>query len=222
ISQGSFKGSPQARALAAQAILGQMGAITGATVDGARAQNDAALAGQGYQAEAEEGAATRTQRASEANADLANSYDARDRNTADQREERLARRPDVTVAADGSMGVVGADGTFRPVTSADGTTVRAPQAPRATGELTQGERLKALTELRAAAAGLGAPSSDSPERISYDKRLSDLDAQIAEVMGGGSTAPTPEAVAMLKANPNAAAEFDAVFGPGASAQYLRN
>lgn len=218
ISQGGFKGSPQARAMAGQAILGQMGAITGATIDGARDQNDAALAGQGDQAAAEEGAAARAQRASEVNADLTNSYDARDRNTADQREERLARRPDVTVAADGSMGVVGADGTFRPVTGADGNVVRAPQAPKQTGELTEGDRLKSYDERYKAIAG---DVTATPEAKAQALAALDADPLYAGLRGG-SAAPPAEAIAALRANPAAAAQFDEVFGPGASAQYLGN
>lgn len=192
ISQGSFKGSPKARATVAQALLSQMGAITDATTRGAAAQNDAALQGQRIEGSAVEGDAGRAQRASEVNAELTNSYDARADQANLQREERLARRPDVTVAADGAMGMVGADGIFKPVTGTDGKAVRAPQAPRQTGELSQGERLKALTDLRTAAVGLAAPEAGSPERQTYDARLAELDGQIAEIMGGGSAGPTFE------------------------------
>lgn len=143
MGSASLKGSPSARAAVAQAILGQEGAQRDERMQTLRTQDQADLAAMQGNATAAEGDANRQMEASRTNAQLADSAAGRENSL---EISRLARRPEVSVSADGSMGIIAPDGTWRPVTGADGAAVRAPQAPRQTGELTDGERLKSYTD----------------------------------------------------------------------------
>lgn len=143
MGSASLKGSPSGRAAVAQAILGEAGAQRDERMQTLRTQDQADLQAQQANAVSAEHAANRQLEASKVNAQLADSAAGRENSL---EMARLARRPDVSVSADGTMGVIGADGNWRPVTGPDGAAVRAPQAPRQTGELTDGERLKSYTE----------------------------------------------------------------------------
>ncbi|WP_243350897.1 hypothetical protein [Stenotrophomonas acidaminiphila] len=143
MGSASLKGSPSGRAAVAQAILGEAGAQRDERMQTLRTQDQADLQALQANAVSAEHAANRQLEASKANAQLADSAAGRENNL---EMARLARRPEVSVSADGTMGVIGADGSWRPVTGADGAAVRAPQAPRQTGELTDGDRLKSYTE----------------------------------------------------------------------------
>lgn len=143
MGSASLKGSPSGRAAVAQAILGEAGAQRDERMQTLRTQDQADLQALQANAVSAEHAANRELETSKANAQLADSAAGRENNL---EMARLARRPEVSVSADGTMGVIGADGSWRPVTGADGAAVRAPQAPRQTGELTDGDRLKSYTE----------------------------------------------------------------------------
>lgn len=171
----SLRGSPGQRAAVAQAILGEAGARQDERMQTVRTQDQADLAASDQAARAQEAYAGRDLSAQQFNAGMQ-----------DARQERLARRPEVTVAADGSMGIVGSDASFRPVTGADGSAVRAPMAPRQTGELTDAERLKSYdARYNAIIGGVG------DEKVKKDQ----LDALNSDPMYAslrGTTAPTLE------------------------------
>jgi len=143
MGSSSLKGSPSGRAAVAQAILGEAGAQRDERMQALRTQDQADLTNVQANAVSAENAANRQFEASRVNAQLMDSAAGR---ATSLETARLARRPEVSVAADGSMGVISQDGAWRPVTGTDGSTIRAPQAPRQTGELTDGERLKSYTE----------------------------------------------------------------------------
>jgi hypothetical protein len=182
----SFKGSPSARAAVAQAILGEANArqeeragalATGDRADLAAVDNAARIANEN---------ADRDLAAQQTNAEL---VERRADRSAQQEEQRLARRPDVTVSADGAMGIVSGEGRFTPVTDASGRTVRAPQArPTATTQASPDAALKALVDQRAAVAGLAPPEEGTDERTAYDARLAAIDGQIAQLLPGGASA----------------------------------
>ena len=185
----SLRGSPTLRKAATDQIMGEV-TMADAERQSALATGDQAdLAAINHQATANEGYATRQLEAQKAN--LASADSAADREV--KREEfRIARKPTVTNSEDGTMGIVSNEGGWTPITSADGKTVRGQQSAHETGELTEAERLKALTELRVGAAGYG-PPDNADERISYDERLAKIDGQIETLMNGGSAgAPSYE------------------------------
>ncbi|HFF6007025.1 TPA: hypothetical protein ACGCGV_004724 [Stenotrophomonas maltophilia] len=143
MGSASLKGSPSGRAAVAQAILGEAGARQAERASALRTQDEADLAAGQVNAVAAQGDANRALQAGQFNAQMQDNAANRQ---ASLETARIARRPEISVAADGSMGVVGSDGGWRPVTGADGQNVRAAQAPRQTGELTDADRLKSYTE----------------------------------------------------------------------------
>lgn len=143
MGSASLKGSPSGRAAVAQAILGEAGARQAERASALRTQDEADLAAGQANAVAAQGDANRALQAGQFNAQMQDNAANRQ---ASLETARIARRPEISVAADGSMGVVGGDGSWRPVTGADGKNVRAAQAPRQTGELTDADRLKSYTD----------------------------------------------------------------------------
>ncbi|HID7840612.1 TPA: hypothetical protein ACXIC2_001881 [Stenotrophomonas maltophilia] len=143
MGSASLKGSPSGRAAVAQAILGEAGARQAERASALRTQDEADLAAGRANAVAAQGDANRALQAGQLNAQMQDNAANRQ---ASLETARIARRPEISVAADGSMGVVGGDGSWRPVTGADGQNVRAAQAPRQTGELTDADRLKSYTD----------------------------------------------------------------------------
>ncbi|QGM05120.1 hypothetical protein [Stenotrophomonas maltophilia] len=143
MGSASLKGSPSGRAAVAQAILGEAGARQAERASALRTQDEADLAAGQVNAVAAQGDANRALQAGQFNAQIQDNAANRQ---ASLETARIARRPEISVAADGSMGVVGGDGSWRAVTGADGKNVRAAQAPRQTGELTDAERLKSYTD----------------------------------------------------------------------------
>ncbi len=143
MGSASLKGSPSGRAAVAQAILGEAGARQAERASALRTQDEADLAAGQVNAVAAQGDANRALQAGQFNAQMQDNAANRQ---ASLETARIARRPEISVAADGSMGVVGSDGGWRPVTGADGQNVRAAQAPRQTGELTDADRLKSYTD----------------------------------------------------------------------------
>lgn len=143
MGSASLKGSPSGRAAVAQAILGEAGARQAERASALRTQDEADLAAGQINAVAAQGDANRALQAGQFNAQMQDNAANRQ---ASLETARIARRPEISVAADGSMGVVGSDGGWRPVTGADGQSVRAAQAPRQTGELTDADRLKSYTD----------------------------------------------------------------------------
>ncbi|WP_282265633.1 hypothetical protein [Stenotrophomonas sp. PS02298] len=216
MGSASLKGSPSSRAAVAQAILGEAGAQRDERMQTLRTQDQADLTSLQANAVSAENAANRQLEASKVNAQLADNAAGRDTSL---EISRLARRPEVSVSADGSMGIIGPDGGWRPVTGADGAPVRAPQAPRQTGELTDGERLKSYTDRYNAI--VNDPSSDAEAKAASVAAL-DADPLYSSLRGANQPpAPPAEAVSALRANPNASQQFDEVFGQGAAARYLR-
>ena len=143
MGSASLKGSPSSRAAVAQAILGEAGARQAERASALRTQDEADLAAGQVNAVAAQGDANRALQAGQFNAQMQDNAANRQ---ASLETARIARRPEISVAADGSMGVVGSDGSWRPVTGADGKGVRAPQPPKQTGELTDADRLKSYTD----------------------------------------------------------------------------
>lgn len=143
MGSASLKGSPSGRAAVAQAILGEAGARQAERASALRTQDEADLAAGQVNAVAAQGDANRALQAGQFNAQMQDNAANRQ---ASLETARIARRPEISVAADGSMGVVGGDGSWRAVTGADGKNVRAAQAPRQTGELTDADRLKSYTD----------------------------------------------------------------------------
>lgn len=143
LMSSSLKGSPSARAAVAQAILGEAGARQEERATALAAGDRADLAAVDNAARLASANADRDLSAQQTNAEL---VEQRADRAAQREDQRLARRPEVTVSADGSMGIVSNEGRFTPVTDAGGRTVRAPQAPRQTGAATQGELLKSYTD----------------------------------------------------------------------------
>lgn len=143
MGSASLKGSPSGRAAVAQAILGEAGARQAERASALRTQDEADLAAGQANAVAAQGDANRALQAAQTNVQMQDNAGNRQ---ASLETARIARRPEIQVAADGSMGVVGGDGSWRPVTGGDGQNVRAAQAPRQTGELTDADRLKSYTD----------------------------------------------------------------------------
>lgn len=81
------------------------------------------------------------------NADLANSAADRDNRL---EEARITRRLQPTMLEDGTIGQIGDNGTFTPITDAAGKPVRGAQSARQTGDLTASDLLKSYDTRRAA------------------------------------------------------------------------
>ncbi|MCD9029408.1 hypothetical protein LDO26_14530 [Luteimonas sp. BDR2-5] len=118
------KGSPQARRMAGEAILGQLGSMNAASAVGQQAESASIQAGQSGEAAANEAGARRQMEADAFNAD--DSY--RQRALATGAETRRAEltRPTLQTDADGNLLQVSGT-SAAPVTGANGSPVRMPQ-----------------------------------------------------------------------------------------------
>ncbi|CAM4283803.1 hypothetical protein STLA111740_09150 [Stenotrophomonas lactitubi] len=190
MGSASLKGSPSGRAAVAQAILGEAGARQGERASALRTQDEADLAAGQVNAVAAQGDANRALQSGQFNAQMQDNAASRQ---ASLETARIARRPEISVAADGSMGVVGGDGSWRAVTGADGQNVRAAQAPRQTGELTDADRLKSYTDRFNAISGNvtmdEAAKTAALSQLDADPLYAGLRPQEAAPVAGARKAP---------------------------------
>ena len=140
-----------------------------------------------------------------------------------RRDALAAEQSGVSQVLNGENGTVSLlrrDGTVQGVQNPDGTPFRAPVQDR--GQPTAADR---LTFLRERMSGLEKAISDAralnptADVSSFQAQLGALNKQ-ADGLLNGPQQPTAAQVAALKANPDKAADFDAMFGPGAAARIL--
>lgn len=140
-----------------------------------------------------------------------------------RRDELAAEQSGVSQVLNGENGTVSLlrrDGTVQGVQNPDGTPFRTPVQDR--GQPTAADR---LTFLRERMSGLEKAISDiralnpTADVSSFQAQLDALNKQ-AQALLSGPAQPTAAQVAALKANPDKAADFDAMFGPGAAARIL--
>lgn len=215
ISQGygSNKGSPQARRMAGEAILGQLGARNEASATGQAGAN--ATLQQGAQGEgvANESAAQRRLDADQFNVTSAQ--------TTAQRLAEQQRPSQVIRDISGQTSVLRNDGTASTLRNEEGNPILTPAPTTKLDTVTADTQYKTLADRLTTIEQFGRPS-DPAAAAEYDRATSALQAQMQQLAGTAPRAgqPPAEAIAELKANPNAAADFDAVFGEGAAATYL--
>ena len=112
-------------------------------------------------------------------------------------------------------------GTATAVTDENGNPIRAPETAKQSGALTPQDLLKAYTAEREAIAGSLGTAEDKAAALA----ALDANPLYAPLTGQGTApaaAPPPAAIELLKSDPSQAANFDAIFGQGAAAQYLGN
>ena len=172
ISQGGFKGSPSARRMAGEAILGTIGQMNGATVAGASGASQAALAGQEDQVAGNENFARRRFDASKFNVEstLANQ-------ALDAKARTPYERQPIVRGLDGSTNVLRVDGTLTKLSNQDGTPFRLldPQQPTTVSPDTE---YKALTDELTALSQL--PTEESRARAA------EIRARMQELSGKGA------------------------------------
>lgn len=175
ISQGSFKGSPQARRMAGEAILGTIGQMNGLTAGGVAQANQAVLAGQDDQVAANENYAGRRFDASRFNVDTNEARDARD-----AVGTSFNRTLD---AEDGTTSVLANDGTLTALRNPDGTPFRQLPDPSRRTTVSPDAEFKALSEELTSLLEL--PSQGSTTRASQ------IQARMAELTGRAPPASRP-------------------------------
>lgn len=175
ISQGSFKGSPQARRMAGEAILGTIGQMNGLTAGGAAQANQAVLAGQDDQVAANENYAGRRFDASRFNVDTNEA-----RNARDAVGSSFNRTLD---AEDGTTSVLANNGTLTALKNPDGTSFRQLPDPSRRTTVSPDAEFKALNEELTSLLEL--PSQGSTTRASQ------IQARMAELTGRAPPASRP-------------------------------
>jgi len=222
-SQSSFfnRGRPSARALQAEAYLGQLSARNRASATGQDAANATLQAGAADEGAANETAAERQQRAAEFN--VGTQQSTLDREEAAAERELAARSParqELIRGADGRVAYLRQDGTAATVRDEEGQPVLTPGPQE--DRLSLQNLLESYNEQAAAvASGLGTPEEKRAqlEALRGDSLYQPLFARGGSAPGGAS-GPPQAAVDYLRANPAQAAAFDAKYGTGASARYL--
>jgi len=130
--------------------------------------------------------------------------------------------------ADGTIGLLGADGPVRPALGADGQPVRRAQ-PRSVEESTAHEKLvnenvKALLGMDE--NGTMPDPADPRKRVPVTaEQFQNATAAMREALARGNAAPAsagppPEAAQFLQQNPQYREQFDKKYGAGASARLL--
>lgn len=196
ISQGSFKGSPSARAAVARALLGQMDALTDATAAGQQGANRVLEQGAGNEAAANESFVRRRLDADRFNSSL--QVEQQERETRSQAPRRLLESPAGDVSALYDNGVV------QPLVTLSGSPYRrlgTSDASQVTGEAL----LKSYTDRLAA---IEQSTSTAEEKA----------AQIANVNADPLYAP-------LRARSKGSAPYPdgtRLTGPGGRAYVVRN
>lgn len=138
---------------------------------------------------------------------------------ADAQRDITINRPEYQLGADGTLASI-TNGRAAPVTGADGTPFR----PQITRPQDNGPLLSAYARERAAASQILDPAERAAalEAVDQNPIYAPLrGGGVPQTPAGGATPPA-EAIAQLRANPAAAAQFDEVFGQGAAARYLAN
>lgn len=196
ISQGSFRGSPSARAAAARAILGQMDALTDATAEGQRGANAALTQGATQEAAANESFVRRRLDTDQFNV---NTQERRLQNDAEN-----TAATEVLRSQDGTASALRRDGTLRRLTNEDGTPFRAANVTQQSG-ITADSLLKSYTDRVAAIEqGVGTPD----EKRAAVEALN-ADPLYASLRGGNRNGAPYEEGARLR-------------GPGGKTYIVRN
>ena len=158
----SVKGSPSTRAAIAQAILGEAGARQAERMLTLRTQDQAALDAQQANVAATEGNANRRFEADKFNVSAQDTRDYRR-----QMVEMESRRPlQIGQGADGGQGVIREDGSFTPITDANGAAVQLAPKDRT---LSPDALLKSYTEqVNAINSGIGTAEEKRAARAELD------------------------------------------------------
>lgn len=120
----------------------------------------------------------------------------------------------------GTVSLLRRDGTVQGVQNPDGTPLRSPALDR--GQLTAADRLTFLRErMKGLEDAIASARSVNPtaDVSTFQTQLDSLNKQSQSLLEGQKP-PTAAQVASLKANPDKAADFDALFGQGAAARIL--
>lgn len=196
ISQGSFKGSPSARAAVARALLGQMGALTDATVAGQRGANRVLEQGAGNEAAANESFVRRRLDADRFNSSM--QTEQHEREMRSRAPRRLLESPagDVSALYD--------NGVLQPLVTPSGSPYRrlgTSDASQVTGEAllkSYTDRLAAIEQSTSTAAEKAAQIAN----VNADPLYASLRA------GANGSAPYPDGTRLT--------------GPGGRAYVVRN
>ncbi|MGO1073567.1 hypothetical protein [Lysobacter sp. CA199] len=188
ISQGSYqnKGRPGSRAAAAQALLGQLGAMNQASATGQQAANGLLQSGASAENVANEAFAQRRQDARRLEFDSA---------TAQQQQALEGQRVLRTLnTADGRTGALRQDGSFTPITDATGQAVQEVVKADASGRITPKDQLDYLGQQQKAV--LDSLSLDEDQRA---QQLAALDGRAQALFA--PPAPSTAAPAAAAGNP---------------------